>query len=103
MTAHERRQRSSGPDRQVVNRLLPVWLAETERHDPDAARRAREGWESGALAEDSAQDLATWVTARITDTAFNADEGPSVDGPVRITPADKESVHRWLASRGHHV
>ncbi|GAA5050013.1 hypothetical protein [Streptomyces similanensis] len=102
MTAHERR-RPPGSDRRVVDRLLPVWLAETEHHDPAAARRAREGWESGALSEDAAQDLATWVTARITDTAFNDEEGPSVDGPARITPADKESVHRWLAARGHHV
>ncbi|MEU4035217.1 hypothetical protein [Streptomyces collinus] len=43
------------------------------------------------------------MTARITDTGFNEDEGPDVDGPARITPADKASVHRWPAAQGHRV
>ncbi|MFF7970276.1 hypothetical protein [Streptomyces sp. NPDC007905] len=103
MSAHERQQVSSRADRQVVERLVPVWLRETERHDADAARRARESWESGTLSPQAAQDLALWVTARITDTGFNEEEGPDVRGPVRITPADKESVHRWLAEQGHDV
>ncbi|AYN43099.1 hypothetical protein D9753_34210 [Streptomyces dangxiongensis] len=102
MTAHEGREPSRS-DRQTVDRLLPVWLEEMERHDPAAAHRVREDWKGGSLTEDTAQDLATWVTARITDTGFNDDEGPEVDGPARITPADKESVHRWLAAQGHHV
>ena len=110
MAAHERqesarsdRREPSSSDRQVVERLVPVWLAETERHDPGAAGRARAGWRDGALSGDAAQDLATWVTARVTDTAFNEDEGPEVEGPARITPADKESVHRWLAAQGHRI
>ncbi|MEU4035216.1 hypothetical protein [Streptomyces collinus] len=41
--AHQPQQDSSPADRQVVERLVPVWLRETERHDADAARRAREG------------------------------------------------------------
>ncbi|MFB0621123.1 hypothetical protein [Streptomyces sp. AGS-58] len=102
MTAHEG-QDPPRSDRQTVDRLLPVWLEEMERHDPSAAQRVRKDWEGGSLTEDTAQDLATWVTARITDTGFNDDEGPEVDGPARITPADKESVHRWLAARGHRV
>lgn len=81
MAAHER-QEPSPSDRQVVDRLVPVWLAETERHDPGAARRAREGWRNGTLGGECAQDLATWVTARVTDTAFNEDEGPEVEGPA---------------------
>ncbi|MEU0008727.1 hypothetical protein ABZ079_31855 [Streptomyces sp. NPDC006314] len=102
MTAHER-QETSQSDRQVVDRLVPVWLDETERHDPSAARQARAGWQSGSLSGDAAQDLATWVTARVTDTGFNDDEGPQIGGPTRITPADKERVHRWLAAQGHRV
>ncbi|MFJ7149121.1 hypothetical protein ACIQVT_13105 [Streptomyces sp. NPDC100445] len=102
MTAHEE-QDPARSDRRTVDRLLPVWLEEMEQNDPEAARRVRADWGSGSLTEDTAQDLATWVTARITDSAFNDDEGPEVDGPARITPADKESVHRWLAARGHHV
>ncbi|MFI5972559.1 hypothetical protein [Streptomyces sp. NPDC051452] len=102
MTAPDR-QDTSRTDRQVVDRLVPVWLAETERHDPDAARRARQGWRDGSLSDDAAQDLATWVTARVTDTGFNDDEGPWIHGPARITPADKECVHRWLAAQGHRV
>lgn len=102
MAEHER-QEPFPLDRQVVDRLVPVWLAETERHDPGAARRAREGWRNGTLGGECAQDLATWVTARVTDTAFNEDEGPEIEGPARITPADKECVHRWLAAQGYPV
>ncbi|MFF7236362.1 hypothetical protein [Streptomyces collinus] len=101
--AHQSPKDPSPADRQVVERLVPVWLRETERHDADAARRAREGWAHGELPGQAAQDLALWVTARITDTGFNEDEGPDVDGPARITPADKASVHRWLAAQGHRV
>ncbi|KAF3469248.1 hypothetical protein [Streptomyces sp. Tu 3180] len=101
MTAHD--QETSGTDQQVVDRLVPVWLQEMERHDAGAARRVRASWDSGTLPEETARDLMTWVTARITDTGFNEDEGPDVTGPARITPADKESVHRWLAARGHRL
>ncbi|MEU0331819.1 hypothetical protein [Streptomyces sp. NPDC006193] len=104
MNAREQRQQQRDrDDRQAVERLVPVWLQETERHDADAARRAREGWRSGSLPAQAAQDLALWVTARVNDTGFNRDEGPDVAGPARITPADKESVHRWLAAQGHEV
>jgi hypothetical protein len=103
MTANEQHHASSNDDARVMERLVPVWLEETGRHDAEAARRAGEGWREGALPADSAQDLAHWITARVTDTAFNEDEGPDVDGPARITPADKEAVHRWLASHGHTV
>ncbi|USQ86845.1 hypothetical protein NFX46_25950 [Streptomyces phaeoluteigriseus] len=96
--------RASPPEeRHTVERLVPVWLAETERHDPVAAREAGAGWERGSLSARAAQDLATWVTARVTDTGFNEDEGPRVDGPARITPADKDAVHRWLARQGHRI
>ncbi len=101
MTAHD--QEASRTDQRVVNRLVPVWLQEMERHDADAARRAHSCWDEGTLPEDIARDLAIWVTARVTDTGFNEEEGPDVTGPARITPADKESVHRWLAERGHRV
>jgi hypothetical protein len=94
---------SASPERRTVERLVPAWLAETERHDPAAAHEARTGWERGSLPGRAAQDLATWVTARVTDTGFNEDEGPRVDGAVRITPADKDAVHRWLAARGHRI
>ncbi|MET9443666.1 hypothetical protein [Streptomyces sp. NPDC006610] len=101
---HDRRPAPASPDdRRVVERLAPAWLAETEHDDDAAGRRAREAWERGTLPPDVGQDLATWVTARVTDTGFNEDEGPDVRGPVRITPADKDAVHRWLASQGHDV
>ncbi|MET9160869.1 hypothetical protein ABZX56_24320 [Streptomyces parvulus] len=97
------RQRTASEDRRTVERLVAAWLAETERHDAGAARKARTGWEEGALSEAAAQDLATWVTARVTDTGFTEDEGPYVEGPVRITPGDKDTVHVWLRERGHGV
>ncbi|CAM5274148.1 hypothetical protein GCM10010261_59790 [Streptomyces pilosus] len=97
------RQQSGDQQRGTVERLVRAWLAETGHHDHDAASEARAGWEQGSLSEPAAQDLATWVTARVTDTAFNEDEGPHVASNVRITPADKDTVHRWLRSRGHSV
>ncbi|WP_432099174.1 hypothetical protein [Streptomyces sp. WAC 04229] len=97
------RQRTAPEDHRTVERLVAAWLAETERHDAGAAAEARTGWERGALSEPAAQDLATWVTARITDTGFTEDEGPYVAGPVRITPSDKDTVHAWLRARGHRV
>ncbi|MFF3851124.1 hypothetical protein [Streptomyces sp. NPDC002328] len=87
--------------RATVERLVAAWLEEAERHDEDAAREARAGWERGSLTDRSAEDLAHWVTARVTNTGFNEDEGPWVDGPTRITPADKDTVHRWLTEQGH--
>ncbi|MFF5858930.1 hypothetical protein ACFY8B_25440 [Streptomyces sp. NPDC012751] len=102
MAEHEAREPSRA-DREIAARLLPVWLEEMRQHDPGAAGRTREDWERGALSEDAARDLATWVTARVTDTGFNDDEGPRVDGPARITPADKEGLHRWLTAHGHHI
>ncbi|MET8568807.1 hypothetical protein [Streptomyces sp. NPDC004783] len=90
-------------ERGTVERLVAAWLEETARHDPAAAETARAGWERGALPDRSAQDLATWVTARVTDTGFSEDEGPYIESPVRITPADKDTVHAWLRARGHTV
>ncbi|MEV6959842.1 hypothetical protein AB0M97_11695 [Streptomyces sp. NPDC051207] len=106
MTDDEQHTTPSTPppdDARVVERLVPIWLDETQHHDADAAHRAREGWRKGSLPADSARDFAHWVTARITDTAFNEDEGPDVAGPARITPADKSAVLRWLGEQGHAV
>ncbi|MFD5279514.1 hypothetical protein [Streptomyces rubrogriseus] len=103
MSDERMRQRTGSADLRTVERLVAAWLAETERHDPEAADEARDGWERDALSDRSAQDLATWVTARVTDTGFTEDEGPYVAGPVRITPADKDTVHAWLRARGHTV
>ncbi|MFG3509483.1 hypothetical protein ACGF5F_28730 [Streptomyces sp. NPDC047821] len=93
----------SAADEQVVERLVPAWLEEAARHDARAAEEAREGWRRRSLSADAARELADWVTARVTDTGFNADEGPPPDVPVRITVADKTAVHRWLAAQGHDV
>ncbi|MFD7819339.1 hypothetical protein ACFV6E_41490 [Streptomyces sp. NPDC059785] len=90
-------------DRRVVDRLVPVWLAEAAEHEPRAARKTGDDWEHGRLTPDAAGELADWVTARVTDTGFNEDEGPVRDGPARVTVADKEAVHRWLAAQGHDV
>ncbi len=90
-------------DRRVVERLVPVWLEEAARYDEGAARRARQEWERGDLSSETARELADWVTARVTDTGFNRDEGPTPDGPVRVSVADKTAVHRWLAAHGHDV
>ncbi len=97
------RQGTGPEDRRTVERLVAAWLAETGRHDPAAADEARAGWERDALSGQAAQNLATWVTARVTDTGFTEDEGPYVAGPVRITPSDKDTVHAWLRARGHPV
>ncbi|MBN3929915.1 hypothetical protein IQ279_09725 [Streptomyces verrucosisporus] len=90
-------------DEQAVRRLVPVWLEEAARHDAEAAGRARQEWEQGRLSSDGARELADWVTARVTDTGFNEDEGPSRQGPAHVSVADKAAVHRWLAARGHDV
>ncbi|MDQ1050755.1 hypothetical protein [Streptomyces sp. V4I2] len=103
MNGNDTQQQTSPEERRIVERLVPVWLEETERHDSAAAREARTGWERGSLSDRSAQDLAHWVTARVTDTGFNEEEGPQVEGPARITPADKETVHRWLTAHGHRI
>ncbi|GAA2497951.1 hypothetical protein [Streptomyces gobitricini] len=93
----------SEADLRVVERLVPAWLEEAARHDARAAREAREEWRRGSLSAESARELADWVTARVTDTGFNEDEGPAPDGPVRISVADKTAVHHWLAAQGHDV
>lgn len=103
MNSKDKQQPAPPEERRTVERLVAAWLEETERHDRVAAREARTGWERGSLPARSAQDLAHWVTARVTHTAFNEDEGPHVEGPVRITPADKETVHRWLTAQGHRI
>ncbi|MFI6105176.1 hypothetical protein ACIRD2_32825 [Streptomyces sp. NPDC093595] len=90
-------------DQQVADRLVPVWLEEAARYDERAAGEARRGWEEGRLSPDAARELADWVTARVTDTAFNADEGPAPEGRVRVSVADKTAVHRWLAAQGYDV
>ncbi|MFJ4778100.1 hypothetical protein [Streptomyces sp. NPDC088762] len=95
---------SPSHDEQVVERLVPVWLAEAERHhSPTTAETARD-WRSGRLSSESARELADWVTARVTDTAFKEDESPAAPPEAaRITVADKAAVHRWLAAHGHDV
>lgn len=103
MNSKDRQQRTSSEERRTVERLVSAWLEETARHDSAAAREARTGWERGSLSDRSAEDLATWVTARVTDTGFTEDEGPYVESPVRITPSDKETVHGWLRTQGHRV
>ncbi|MEV4682507.1 hypothetical protein [Streptomyces kurssanovii] len=90
-------------DEDVAMRLVPVWLAETARNDAEAAERAGHEWESRALSAESARELADWVTARVTDTAFNTDKDTAPDAPARVSVADKAAVHRWLAAHGHHV
>ncbi|WP_344633695.1 hypothetical protein [Streptomyces glaucosporus] len=90
-------------DEQVVERLVPVWLEEAARHDERMAGRAGREWEEGRLSSETARELADWVTARVTDTGFNEDEGPAPGGPVRVSVADKTAVHRWLAAHGHDV
>ncbi|MFH9864228.1 hypothetical protein [Streptomyces sp. NPDC017202] len=97
------RRVSPSEERDTVERLVPARPAETERHDPAAARRARTEWERGSLSARTAEDLATRVTASVTGTVLHEDEGPRVDGPARITPAGKNAVHRRLAGRGHGV
>jgi hypothetical protein len=93
----------NGDEYRTVERLVAAWPAETERHDPAAAREARAGWERGALSDRSARELATWVTARVTDTGRHEDEGPYIVGPERIAPADRDTVRGWLRARGQPV
>ncbi|GHE35666.1 hypothetical protein GCM10018785_01640 [Streptomyces longispororuber] len=90
-------------DQQVVERLVPAWLAEAAEHAPRAADHAEQAWREGRLSADAARELADWATARVTDTAFNEDEGPVREGHTRVTVADKEAVHRWLRARGHDI
>lgn len=90
-------------DEETARRLVPVWLEEAAGYDESAARQARQDWEQGRLSPEAARELADWVTARVTDTGFNEDEGPAPDGPVRIGVADKAAVHRWLSAQGHDV
>lgn len=90
-------------DARVAGRLVPVWLEEAARHDERAAARARQDWQRGRLSPEAARELADWVTARVTDTGFNRDEGPTPDGPARISVADKTALHRWLEAQGHSV
>ncbi|MCI0382861.1 hypothetical protein [Streptomyces sp. CNQ085] len=90
-------------DEQTVRRLVPVWLEESAGHDAERAGRARQEWDQDRLSSDAARELADWVTARVTDTGFNQDEGPSRPGPAHVSVADKAAVHRWLAARGHDV
>ncbi|MTE17808.1 hypothetical protein F0L17_01390 [Streptomyces sp. TRM43335] len=90
-------------DERVAARLVPVWLEETARYDERAATRARQDWQRGRLSPEAARELADWVTARVTDTGFNRDEGPSPDGPTHISVADKAALHRWLEAQGHTV
>ncbi|MET9323436.1 hypothetical protein ABZX75_25075 [Streptomyces sp. NPDC003038] len=94
---------SPSADEQVVERLVPAWLAEAARNSSPTAEEARRDWGRRRLSSEAARELADWVTARVTDTAFNEDEGPTPDGPVRISVADKAAVHRWLAAHGHDV
>ncbi|MEG3631451.1 hypothetical protein [Streptomyces poriticola] len=98
-----RTQQTGAEERGTVERLVAAWLAETERYDRAAAGEARAGWERGSLSPRAAEELAIWVTARVTDTGFNEDEGRQVEAPVRITPADKDTVHGWLRAQGHRV
>ncbi|MEU7278327.1 hypothetical protein AB0A69_05980 [Streptomyces sp. NPDC045431] len=93
----------SQTDEEVAERLVPVWLEEAARFEPRAAEDARRGWEQGRLSPAAARELADWVTARVTETAFNRDEGPSRHGPPHVSVADKAAVHRWLAAQGYDV
>ncbi|UQW99634.1 hypothetical protein [Streptomyces sp. RerS4] len=102
MTDSHRAPSPSGDDR-VVERLVPAWLAEAAGSGSPMADRARRDWERGRLSPEAAEDLADWVTARVTDTAFNADKEPDPAARVRVSVADKAAVHRWLAARGHRL
>lgn len=95
------RDPSPSADAQVVERLVPAWLAEAARSGSPTAEEDRRGWEQRRLSSEAARELADWVTARVTDTAFNADKAPDAAGPARISVADKAAVHRWLAAQGH--
>ncbi|MEV6684778.1 hypothetical protein AB0N28_05485 [Streptomyces sp. NPDC051130] len=91
-------------DEQVVERLVPVWLREARVHGSPTAEEAGKDWEHHRrLSGEAARELADWVTARVTDTAFNEDEGPTQTGPTRISVSDKSAVHRWLTAQGHRL
>ncbi|OEJ35200.1 hypothetical protein [Streptomyces subrutilus] len=96
-------QPSPPSDEQVVERLVPVWLREAKSHEASAAHEVEEDWKRGRLSPTAARELADWVTARVTETAFNEDEGPTQAGPAHISVSDKSAVHRWLATQGHDV
>ncbi|MEW2067684.1 hypothetical protein [Streptomyces sp. NPDC007346] len=88
----------------MTERLVPAWLNEAARNDSPTAEEAGRDWERRRLSPAAARELSDWVTARVTDTAFNEDEGPDTGGAaVRISVADKAAVHRWLAAQGHGV
>lgn len=80
---------------------MPVWLREAKSHEASAAREAERDWKDGRLSPAAARELADWVTARVTETAFNEDEGPTPSGPAHISVSDKSAVHRWLTTQGH--
>lgn len=101
MTGSERNASSSADDAQVVERLVPEWLAEAARSGSPTAEQARQEWERRRFSSEAARELADWVTARVTDTAFNADKAPAPAEQARISVADKAAVHRWLAAQGH--
>lgn len=82
---------------------MPAWLREAEAHDSSAAHEAAEDWKRGRLSPAAARELAEWVTARVTQTAFNEEEGPTRNGPAPISVSDKSAVHRWLAAQGHRL
>ncbi|MFI5831463.1 hypothetical protein ACIA6C_30135 [Streptomyces sp. NPDC051578] len=91
-------------DGQVVERLVPVWLREARVHGSPTAEEAGKDWEHHRrLSGEAARELADWVTARVTDTAFNEEEGPTQTGPTRISVSDKSAVHRWLTAQGHRL
>lgn len=92
---------SSPSDEEVTERLVPVWLDEAARNGSPTAEEAGRDWEERRLSAAAARELSDWVTARVTDTAFNEDEGPDTGRAVRISVADKAAVHRWLAAQGH--
>lgn len=96
----------------VAPRLIERWLAEAEEHangpeggpeERGAAAQARRAWEDGGrFTGDAARELADWASARVTDTAFNADR-PGGDKAPGLSVADKEAVHRWLAEQRYLV
>ncbi|NBM21042.1 hypothetical protein [Streptomyces sp. GC420] len=103
MTDSSRASSDSATDQQVIDRLVPAWLEEAAQYEANAVDAARKGWQKGRLSPEAARELADWVTARVTDTGFNADKESSQQGAVRVSVADKAAVHRWLTAHGHQV
>lgn len=103
MTSSSQSSPSGPSDAEVTERLVPAWLDEAARNDSPTAEEAGRDWKQRRLSAAAARELSDWVTARVTDTAFNEDEGPDTGGAVRISVADKAAVHRWLAAQGHDV